>query len=133
MTKIDLDDLERKARAAEQDEWRWRPGEDDVLEGVHNGQVVLHPATVGHTIPSEIIASTSDRAHIAASSPPVVLALIARVRMLEDFLEAMPDAGLQPDKVYREDYPELFTDKDRNALYMDEARRRILERGVVLP
>lgn len=78
--QVDLDELERKARAAEQDEWQWRPASDDVLEGVHQGQVVLAG--------EELLCSVSDRAHIAANGPPVTLALIARIRELEAALRA---------------------------------------------
>lgn len=61
------------------------------------------------------------------------LALIARIRELSTFVYATPDAALQADKVYCCDFAELFTDQDGNALYMDEAKRRILDRGAVLP
>lgn len=79
--KLDLDDLESKARAAEQDEWRWRAANGDVLEGAHNGQLVLGA--------EDVICSVSDRAHIEANSPPVTLALIARIRRLEHAMTAV--------------------------------------------
>jgi hypothetical protein len=82
--KVDLDDLERKARAAEQDEWQWRRGESGVLEGKHAGQVVMFCNTdAGSTDEPALIAGIADKAHIAANSPPVTLALIARIRELE--------------------------------------------------
>lgn len=73
--KIDIAELERIARAAESDQWQWRPANDDVLEGIDSGQVVLAG--------EDLLCSVSDRAHIAANSPPVTLALIARIRELE--------------------------------------------------
>jgi len=85
--KIDLDELDRSARAA-------------------NGTF-----TVGDAI---------------------VPSLIARIRELLTFVYATPDAALQADKVYRCDFAELFTEEDGNALYMDEAKRRIIERGAAL-
>jgi hypothetical protein len=71
--------------------------------------------------------------HIVANHPRVTLALVARIRDLEAFILSTPDAALQADKIRREDFPELFTDDDGSALYMDEAAKRLLERGVVLP
>jgi hypothetical protein len=73
--KLDLDDLERKAHAATPDEWQWRPANDEILEGKHAGQLVLAG--------EELICAVADRAHIAANSPPVTLALIAYIRKLE--------------------------------------------------
>jgi hypothetical protein len=95
MTKLHLDDLERKALSAEQDEWQWRPANEDILEGKHTAQLVL--AAGGD---DDLICSISDRAHIAANSPPVTLALIARVRELELALHAAADVvrdrGVEP-------------------------------------
>jgi hypothetical protein len=84
MRLVDLDDLERKARAAESDEWQWRPANGDILEGKHNAQIVLAG--------EDLTCSVSDRAHIAAASPPVVLALIARIRELETAARDVADA-----------------------------------------
>lgn len=97
MTKIDLDMLDQIATAATQDEWQWRDDDvrDDVLEGVHDAQVVLYASDDG----GSISASISDRAHIAAASPPVVRALIARIRELEAGMDQAADvielAGLK--------------------------------------
>lgn len=86
--RLDLDGIERIARAAStQDEWQWRPGDPDVLEGKHDGQVVLSGDEDLET-EAMIMASIGDRAHIAAASPPVVLALIARIRELEEWLRS---------------------------------------------
>lgn len=93
-TKINLDDLERKAIAATQDEWRWRlSDENEVLEGAHDGQVVLAAAT------DDLVCSVSDRAHIAANSPPVTLALIARVVGLERELAKLARHSIDVDDV----------------------------------
>jgi len=85
MTKIDIDELERKARAAStQDEWQWRPDDLNVLEGKHDGQIAIN---VHHSNDDDLdgilVASIRDREHIAANSPPVTLALVARIRELE--------------------------------------------------
>lgn len=64
---------------------------------------------------------------------PIAQALITRIRGLQAFLDSIPDAALETYKVYREQCAELFTDEDSAALYMDEARRRLLARGAVLP
>lgn len=79
--KINLEKLEHTARAADQDTWRWDAG---VLEGWRDGQVVLFAnPDARETDEPAIIVSVSNAAHIAAASPPVVLALIARIRELE--------------------------------------------------
>lgn len=80
--KVDLDALEKTARAATQDEWAWR--QLDVLEGRCNGELVLHVHRSNDPdLDAALVASNRDRAHIAANSPPVTLALIARIRELE--------------------------------------------------
>jgi hypothetical protein len=43
------------------------------------------------------------------------------------FVRAIPGDALTRDKIHRDDFPELFTDSDGTALYMVEAKRRILE------
>lgn len=93
-----IDDLERKARAATtQDQWQWRPG-GEVLEGRCDGTVAMycHQADGDEFEDAAIMASVGDRAHIAAASPPVVLALIAKIRSLRIELAAtrrMADAA----------------------------------------
>lgn len=123
VVKIDLDKLERKARDAESDEWQWRPANSDILEGRHQGQVVLAG--------EDLMCSVSDRAHIAAASPPVVLALIARIRELEGvlregvlILEGRDSRG--------------ETQEDRHSVGQGDPRaaralRGLLEKGAVLP
>lgn len=71
--------------------------------------------------------------HIAENSPPVTLALIARIRELEAFVRVVPDACLQADKLHRDDFPELFGSERSNAMYLNEARLRILAKGAELP
>ncbi len=89
MNRVYLDDLALKATAAEQDEWRWDGG---VLEGKRSGQVVLS-ADIGRydTDEPKIIVSVSNAAHISANGPLVTLALIARIRELENVLERSAD------------------------------------------
>lgn len=91
-TNIDLDELERKAHAAESDEWQWRPANGDILEGKHNAQIVLAG--------DDLICSASDREHIAANSPPVTLALIARIRELEGAIIEMLDDALSQEQLH---------------------------------
>jgi hypothetical protein len=79
-TKIDLDEMESIARDATDEEWAWRTDGQDVLEGKRDGTIVLYPDPEDEAI----IANTADRAHIAANSPPVTLALIVYIRELED-------------------------------------------------
>lgn len=116
--KVDLDELERKVQAATQDEWQWRPTDVDVLEGKHDAQVVLFPDLSGAPgiDTAVIVASTTDRAYIAAASPPVVLALIARIRELEATLTELVD-------VVEDEYGSGLTAKER----------ALLAKGAVLP
>lgn len=87
--KLDLDDLERKAReASTPDEWQWH--RDDLtgercLEAKNTGEIVMFAdgdSDIG------LVVSDGDREHIAAASPPVVLALIAENRHLERIAKA---------------------------------------------
>jgi predicted metalloprotease with PDZ domain len=75
-----LEALERIAADAEDDEWEWSDG---ALRGKHNGQVVAYATESNSSYDASIVIGASDKAHIAASSPPVVLALISRIRELE--------------------------------------------------
>lgn len=119
MTKIDLDEHDRTARkASTQDEWQWRRGDLNVLEGKHDGQIVIHVhRSREEDLDKLLVASNRDRAHIAANSPPVTLALVARIRELEglcgDVLGMLRSTG---------DYP-LITGEIR----------ALLEKGAVLP
>lgn len=90
--KIDLDELDRKAKAATPSEWTttrppieakgWAIGV--MVAQVYGGQRI-YGTPDGGTYPA------ADAEHIAASSPPVVLALIARIRELEDALAVFGD------------------------------------------
>lgn len=44
--------------------------------------------------------------------------------MFRDYMEAIPDET--PGKVYRTDIPEIFGDDDGSALYLEEAKPRLL-------
>jgi hypothetical protein len=94
--KVDLEKLEAKAEAADQDEWRW---DGCTLEGVHDGQVVLFAnLDARETDEPEIVVSWSNKAFIAANSPPVTLALIARIRELEAALFGASAYADEPDR-----------------------------------
>lgn len=71
--RIDLDELERKAGAATQG--AWTNGTDPSHFGAPE---VTDGVTFAYFVPD-----AANAAHIAAASPPVVLALIARIRELE--------------------------------------------------
>lgn len=53
---------------------------------------------------------------------------VERLRLAADMLREIPRAALSADKVYREDWEELFTDEDGAALYLDTAVDRVLDR-----
>jgi hypothetical protein len=93
--KIDLEDLERKARAATPDQWTttkppmrpdgWAGG--IVVAQVYGGQSI-YATPPGGCFPA------ADADHISANSPPITLALVARVRELEtSVLEAAATIG----------------------------------------
>jgi hypothetical protein len=73
MSDIDLDKLERLARAATPGPWRQREQRDDgsTLASYEQGCFVESPNMAGE-----------DAAYIAAANPSVVLALIERLRRL---------------------------------------------------
>lgn len=56
-----------------------------------------------------------------------VRSLEAKAALLIVLLGAIPDDVLTDDKIHRDEWPELFTDADGDALYLSEAKRRILE------
>lgn len=109
--KLDLDDIERKARAATGGEWA-----ADRVPGMPRADEPILAVVVSMEIDDrgrqQQVADCYDNthcsdhqnaanaAHIAANSPPVTLALIARIRELEaevdraaDLLEAGSDRG----------------------------------------
>jgi hypothetical protein len=92
ITASQLDDLERKARAATPGPWiTWDAPEDgEVYDGTDCKRVVQ---VSRHPVAANV-------EHIAANSPDVTLALIARIRELErtvgqaaDLLEAKSDGS----------------------------------------
>lgn len=109
--KIDLEALERKARAATT-QGGWRVSKFYWLTGM----LVLCDGNRGDV---GIVANSclpSDASHIAANSPPVTLALIARVRELESALDSCSEPGM-------DDWDEEYRD----------GIKAILNRGAVLP
>lgn len=54
------------------------------------------------------------------------------LRLAADMLREIPLAALTADKVYREDWPELFTDDDRASMYLDRAVELVLVRITAL-
>lgn len=92
MTKpIDLDELQRIAEAATRGPWRVESGspKQDIGSVLTTAPIDQNWAAPGATVIaiSHVFYPrlASDWAHIAASSPDVVLALIARIRELEAF------------------------------------------------
>lgn len=77
--KLDLDDLERKARAAEQSAWTT----DDVAVAIVKAEGGEQIADAYDNTPWPDRRCVANARHIAAASPPVVLALIARIGDLE--------------------------------------------------
>lgn len=93
--KVDLDDVDRKARAATQGRWIWGAGNIEGSRGRANGLYVEDPGRARPVLmlePGSLYTTlASDCAHIAAASPQVVLALIAYVRELEDAVKRAAD------------------------------------------
>lgn len=91
--KIDLDDLERKASAAQQELWRvhFCSDQDDgeacgICTGCDDdGRCDGYADVLGSDASDECSHPVSlvDAEHMAANSPPVTLALVARIRELE--------------------------------------------------
>lgn len=106
--KVDLDELERKARAATPGDWRWgRPADDGLVE---HRRALFAPARGAPNIPvivldadSQYLTRADDTEHIAANGPPVTLALIARIRELESFI-----TDTLSDEKYLDDAPALL-------------------------
>lgn len=82
-TKLDLDELERKAKAATPGQWQYRvPGRDcidAVLVENEDGRQIADTYD-NTTWPEQECVANGE--HIAANSPPVTLTLIARIREL---------------------------------------------------
>jgi hypothetical protein len=130
-TKIDLDDLERKATAStdELGDQAWRvyqcrsagPGEACGIKDwpfVSEDEDACQQGVVFDTSRDECHhhMALADAAHIAANSPPVTLALIARIRELESA------------------YGQIVDDHVRNESDADAlAMQALLDKGAVLP
>lgn len=78
--KLDLDEIERKARAAVGGEWKVNQPATIVCDG--NDDDIADASGQGWSQQQE----RNNAEHIAANSPPVTLALIARIRELEGAL-----------------------------------------------
>lgn len=89
--KVDLDELERKARAAKYvsniTRYFVRVGWPMIVAWSHtiDGEDTCVPQSYAECF------RAVDAEHIAANSPPVTLALIARIRELEDALSVFHD------------------------------------------
>lgn len=123
-TKIDLDDLERKARAATTGPWSWDDKDGYIVDP--GGLVAFGEPT--HEGNHRIEISDENATHIAANSPPVTLALIARIRELEGALREACDGWR--DHVLSDHYGNPISQLTKS----DLARpRAVLEKGTVLP
>lgn len=113
--KVDLDALEKIARGAEQDEWHWRNDEYEAdvvsLAGVCTGQAILHAQGCG--CETSIVCSNHNRSLIASMSPPVVLALVARIRRLEEELARAAGVARAAGRVrYADDFMSVAQDRE---------------------
>ncbi len=90
--KLDTGSLKRTALAADQDEWKWQD-DGDALEGVNDGQIVLYVDEDEASDGPVVVASKVVKAHIAAASPPVVVALCDRIEELERERDALLGAA----------------------------------------
>jgi hypothetical protein len=127
--KVDLDELERKARAATQEgAWEIRvPDHGAGIEGVivqTDGDRQI--AECYDSTPWSDTECIANGEHIAAASPPVVLALIARIREMEG---AMSDAA---NHLQVETYCENRSEAGRRREVYDRLTS-LLEKGAVLP
>lgn len=75
---------------------------------------------------AELEALETQAARAVDALENIGLQVKAQRDVLCSFLREIPDHALQADKVYRNDFPELFTAEDGNALYMYEAKVRLL-------
>lgn len=85
--RIDLEELVRKARGASPG--NWRVGTDDGMTGTS----ILREDLDADLYQVADRASPEDAVHIAANSPPVTLALVARIRELEAGLRRLAVSG----------------------------------------
>lgn len=110
--KLYLDDLERKARACQVEieyDGEWFLPERDDAEWLLGSSVVTtskspRPLEAGGRVLVQAntnFPSEATLGHIAAASPPVVLALIARIREVERALRVVSDPNLVGDVTRR--------------------------------
>lgn len=96
MTKLDLEDLERKATAATPGAWTTTPPPRDA-----NGWAI------------GMMVAQADAEHIAANSPPVTLALIGRIRRLEvELARAAGIARARGAHDYADDFMRVAQDRE---------------------
>ena len=128
--KLDRDEIERKARACQvetEHDGEWFVPSDDDSEWLLGSSTVTTSksprpyATAGRVLvqANTNFPSAALLAHIAAASPPVVLALVARIRELEAFIA---DRAREIERVQHD------ADESDAVAY-----RAILAKGVVLP
>lgn len=122
--RIDLDDLERKARAAEQSAWTT----DDVAVAIVKAEGGEQIADTYDNTPWPDRRCVANAQHIAAASPPVVLAMIARIRRLEETLQESCER-VESIAASETQYDDVADDDD----YKDAQRwRGVLCEGAVL-
>jgi hypothetical protein len=84
--RVDMEEIERKARAATQGRWVWGKGNVEGSRGRVNCLYVDDPErqrpVIALDVGSLYTTLANDCDHIAAASPPVMLALIAHIRDL---------------------------------------------------
>lgn len=124
-TKIDLDELERKARAATGGEWKAEivtgmPRDNEPIMAMVVSDGVQQIADCYDNTPCSDKQSEANAQHVAANGPPVTLALIARIRELEAALDSAIHTWNRSDEF---DTHEAF----RGDMLV------ILEKGAVLP
>lgn len=97
--KVDLEDLEHKAALATQGLWKSGLWKSTTGIGPHYVRAVVTTQS-GDSV-ADVDADRPDEErfanvrHIAANSPPVTLALIARIRELEAGLDELLDCSLE--------------------------------------
>lgn len=139
MKKVELDEIEGKALLATQDEWirgAWvstLPGSDVTLLSAEPGRIstrnTRQEVVFGCGCCSSPDASDGDADHIAANSPPVTLALTARIRELEAMLPRVA-SDLEGWVQSESQHADHASDPSWK---LAEEVRALLEKGVVLP
>lgn len=124
--KLDLDDIERKAKSATPGNWTATKAVDD--EGWMTVAVVAAVAAVAprqlvYTDHRGGVAPEANRQFIAAASPLVVLALIAEIRRLEVRAKAAD--------VLEVEMAKLLPLADAAERFVDEQGKRVLDRELM--